>query len=54
MCVCMRIGVCLRVCVRGGRRTVVNTAMQNPDAGGQKLAITELGKLMLCARKNPT
>ncbi len=52
MCVCELVCVCVHV--RGGRRTVINTTMQNPDAGGQKLAITELGKLMLCARKNLT
>lgn len=48
-CACELVSVC--VCVRGGRRTIVNTSMQNPDAGGQKIAITKLGKLMLCARK---
>lgn len=40
--------------VRGGGRTVINTPMQNPDAVGQKLAITELEKLMLCAKKRQT
>lgn len=53
-CACACELVCVCVCVRGGRRTVVNTTMQNPDADGPNLAITELGKLMLGARKNPT
>lgn len=46
--------VLMWVCVHSGRGTIVNTSMQNRDASGQKLAITELGKLMLCAKKNPT
>lgn len=44
----------VRLSVHGGGRTVVNTPMQNPDAVGQKLAITELEKLMLYAKKRLT
>lgn len=51
-CACELVCVC-SACVCSGRRTVVNRTMQNPGAGGPKLPITGLGKLMLCARKNP-
>lgn len=44
---------CLCVCMEA-RGTVVNSTMQNPDAAGPKVAITDLGKLMFCVRKNPT
>lgn len=45
--------VCIPICVRGGRRTVVSRTMKNPDACGPKLAITEQSKLILHARTNP-
>lgn len=51
-CACAWMCVC--VCECGGERTVINWNMQDPDAGGLKLALGEIGKLMLWVRRNPT
>lgn len=56
VCTCGCVYVCV---VAGGHISFfffynlqfINRTMQDPDAGGPQLAITELGKLMLCARK---